>query len=406
MRAARKPLSIRVRESYSGQSALRVDREAGIIYGAKVLGKSSPNTHGKAGVKGTDYLPSAHQSLISLIEGLRVNKNHTEKSNPNRDRTVGERIGWLTNPTIRGDETFADLHLLKSDPDSAKIFEAAERNPKCFALSINADGHYEIRSNRLTIDRFSKAHSVDVVADGGSTISLAESQGHAMTIREALEKIGLSEENIARVFEADALKPDMAIAPAKADADADAPKGWRAVLADAIKAVLEDTELDEATAKEKIEAILEALSSTKADEGDGVSEIMGGGADDDAGTTDVEEADDANPFDDKKDDDMSDDDKKKKEKAVAESRELQQLREEKNVRRLCESLKFTPSETQVKAMVTLTEAERKAFVAELTPETKKPGSTGSPRTGGITRTQESFGAPKDAAEQARQLVCS
>ena len=166
--------TLHIRES-SDSASLRVDRELGVIFGVKILGKESPNRHGKAGVKGTDYTHGAHVSLVPLLEGLRVNKNHTERSNPNRDRTVGERIGWLEKPRVENGETFADFYVLKSDPDAAKIFESAERNPRCFAMSINADGKYEVKNNRLVIELFERAYSVDVVADGGSTISLAES---------------------------------------------------------------------------------------------------------------------------------------------------------------------------------------------------------------------------------------
>lgn len=386
-----------LRESSFAPSSLRVDREAGIIFGVKVLGSESPNTHGKSGVKGTIYKPSAHESLVSLIEscgtrGMKVNKNHTERSNPNRDRTVEERLGWLLNPVARDAETFADLHVLKSDPDSAKLFEAAERNPSCFALSINADGHYQIVDSFIVVDKFKKVWSVDTVADGGSTISLAESRKPAMTLKESLAVIGFKEAEIKKMCEGDTLlKPDMAVdeQPA-AGGDINDPD-YCAHLGRAILAIVNDPEIPPDQKKKKILAILKIQGDEEEDEEE----------------TELEESDEEEgkpPMKKKKD---GDDEEEK----VKESLErLDRLEKRDQVRTLCESLEYQPAKDAaaeiIDAIAALPTKEARIKLIETLRGQKAAAKhgTGPPRSG-TTRVTESAAPamPKDAAEQAKLL---
>jgi hypothetical protein len=398
--------TISIRESYESDSKMRVDREAGIIYHVKVLGEKSPNTHGKAGVKGTDYLPSAHQSLVSLIEscgvgGQKVNKNHTEKDKPNRDRTTDERVAWLVNPSREGNQTFADLHILKSDPEASKFFEAAERNPTLFALSINADGHYQIVNSRLAIDRFNKVWSVDIVTDGGSTVALNESKEHPMTLREALENlVGKKNKALVRLFETDSLlKPDAPADVAPAEATATAPEDdadYCAHLGKAMVAILNDDSLDQEAKKKKILAILKLT-------GDEEDEPASG-----EGDKPVEENDETEG----KEKEKSEKDDEKKE--MKESRErLAKLEAKDNVRTLCESLEYQPSKDSapeiIDALCALpNDKARKKLIESLRGGTNgKPQKkgTGLPRTGsGNTTVKESGNLPKDAKEQATLLL--
>jgi hypothetical protein len=395
---ARKPhfSSVLIRESYAGSTGMRVDRAAGVIYHVKVLGKSSPNTHGKSGVTGTDYLPSAHQSLVSLIEsapgGLKVNKNHTERNNQNRDRTIDERFGWLVNPVAEGNETFADLHLLKDDPASAKLFEAAERNPYLFALSINADGHYQVVGNRLTIDRFNRVHSVDTVADGGTNISLAESKEPPMKLREALENlVGKKEKALVRLFEMDSLL--------KPDAPAEMPEGddpdFATHLGKAVVAILNDDSMDQDAKKKKILAILKLTGDEE--------ETSAPSAE--PGEETVQESDES---------DADDKDKKKDEKEMKESREVAKLKAENNVLRMFESHDYHPTKEAapdvIAALVALpTDKARITLIESLKGGSKgKPAAnkgTGPPRSGWMSVKESGAPTlPKDAKEQASLLL--
>src|SRR5581483_9249417 len=63
---------------------VRVDREAGVVRGVKILGLESRN--------GRTYLPAALAGSIRLYEGAKVNVNHP-KGHPQAPRDYQDRIG-------------------------------------------------------------------------------------------------------------------------------------------------------------------------------------------------------------------------------------------------------------------------------------------------------------------------
>ena len=413
-RKTRQAGNIALREDWQRpDQPLKVDRDRGIIFRVKVLGPDSPNNHGKP-VDGTDYLPSAHVSLCEAIRqpgGMPVNKNHTEKNNPNRDRTLGERFGWLENPVTENQtETYADLHLLKSDPDSAKLFEAAERNPHCFALSVNGDGHFEIKNRRLVIDKFTRLPSVDAVTNGGSTVSLAESNRarrrgrRTMTLKESLAKIGIKGKASVRLFElgdGTLLKPDAPADEMPAAGGDEDDADYCAHLGKAIVAIINDDSLDAEAKKKKVMGILKLTTD-----------------DDSEGETPTEESDEET---DQKEDTgedaegtKGDDTTEKKEKPVKESltAKVHRLERSEAVTTLCESLAFTPTPIQRKALVALREANDRKALAETFKAsggkgtaTEKAKGTGLPRTTtDRTVTTRESAMPKDAKEQATLLL--
>ncbi len=175
-----RPLTVSLREDLArgllplAPGRPRVDREAAVIYGVKVVGRDSPNTHGVRGAEGTDYTPGALQEGLPLYEGLMVNADHPPRKEPGKDRSSYDRIGKLVNALVYAGETYADLHLLKSHPMSDRLMEAAEKMPDAFALSHNAMGEGEVKNGRYVVSRIVSVRSVDVVADGGSNRSLFE----------------------------------------------------------------------------------------------------------------------------------------------------------------------------------------------------------------------------------------
>lgn len=162
-------------EDARGSNPMRVDRAAGVIYGVKVLGRTSPNSHGVPGVESTEYTPEAITAACKLYEGVNVNANHPDRDKPGADRDMNDRIGWLSNCRVHEGELFADLNLLIADDRSAKLFEAAERRPQLFGLSHNALGRGEVRGTKYVITEIPEVRSVDVVADAGTVNSLFES---------------------------------------------------------------------------------------------------------------------------------------------------------------------------------------------------------------------------------------
>jgi hypothetical protein len=401
---------VHIRESYAGVKPMVVDREAGIIYGVLVLGTESPNTHGKAGVTGADYELSAHQSLVSLIEsrqsaGMNVNKDHQERTNQNRDRRVSERFGWLLKPRIENGRTYADLHtlsrgeLLKTDLDTAHVYEAAERNPAAFAMSINGDGHYAIRDRRIKIDRFrpDRHFSVDLVTDGGTTLSLQESNRSkgtkmAISLREAVEKISLKPKATIRLFEMGdgMLKPDAAV-DATPEVAADDPD-YCVHVGKAIVAILQD---DSLTPEDKKKKILIALKLTSDDE-------------EKSGELDTEEG--LEP-------DAPAPPKKEGEEKPEEEEGKKKMKESLDrAGVLMGALKYTPAadvkDVQIAAVAGLTDDVARIKLIESFKGTapakteQKPAGTGPPRSGwaAVRESAGSSNIPATAADQAKTLL--
>ncbi len=156
--------------------AERVDRAAGIIRRVKVLGKESAN--------GRRYLPEAIRDAVPLYEGASVRTNHPKKASDSRD--VQEVFGWLENVTLDGTgEMWADLHVLNPRTDLAEsVFAAAEKNPKLFGLSHNAQGDTERGADGVEVVRqIVEVRSVDLVADPATTKGLFEEVKPRMKIK-------------------------------------------------------------------------------------------------------------------------------------------------------------------------------------------------------------------------------
>lgn len=168
---------------FRGDTAHKVDRDKGIVYGVKVIGLTSPNSHGMAGADGTVYTPEALRLAAPLYEGIQVYKNHPPRSNPNQERPIEAKIGWLENVRVTESGLYADLHLLTSDDQAAKIMEAAEKHPAAFGLSHNASaGRSEVKNGRFVIYELADVRSVDLVSEAATVRSLFES-------RRTMEKI-------------------------------------------------------------------------------------------------------------------------------------------------------------------------------------------------------------------------
>ena len=154
-------------EVVQSSAEVRVDREAGIIRGVRVLGPTSSNRR--------IYAPQAITSAKPLYEGIHVNYDHPPKGSPDQERRFGDRAGWLTNVREHAGGLSGDLNVLKSDPRAEKVFEAAERRPESFGLSHNAEGRITKQDGKNVVEEITRVRSVDLVADPATTRSLFES---------------------------------------------------------------------------------------------------------------------------------------------------------------------------------------------------------------------------------------
>lgn len=321
----------------------RVDRDAGVIHGVKILGHESKN--------GRRYLPEAVKAAAPLYEGVSVRRNHPRKASD--QRIVEEVFGWLENVQVKDDGLYADLHVLNPRTELAEsVFLAAEKKPDLFGLSHNADGATESRGGETVVLEITEVRSVDLVADPATVSGLFEGK-QPMKLKAFLEAIKLpgkaqkaKRRLIEKLFEDDMMDPGLD-APAEAPAaDAGEPdhvaalkQGFKA----ACVAALDDDSLDVAAKVKKLKEILAAEEKLLA-KGEPVEE------DDDEEESDEEELEEC------EDDDM------KESKNLR--RRLKQMETREQVRELCESENFSPSKSLFNALVALPEAERKALIDE------------------------------------------
>lgn len=350
---------VRLLESIPSGSSLRVDRDAGTIFGVKILGRSSPNRHGLRNVEGTDYTPEALAGAVRLYEGIKVNCDHPQRETPGADRSALDRLGKLVNVRMEQGEIYGDLKLLKSHPMAARLFEAAESMPDLFGLSHNALGRGEVKDGRYRIAELVEVRSVDVVADAGTTRSLFESKEAPMKrkLRALLESSKAAPKLKRRLLEmADegymTDMADMETAPEAADTG-----DWKQSLVDAIgKLVSSDSPEDHDMARKIMNMLKPATASTSSDT-----------------TADTTESDDSD----------DDDDKEEKETVESLRRDLADLRRKDAVRDLCEAenVKLAPVHFKAACLIE-SEADRKEYVRGFRELRESyPRSLSTPRTG-------------------------
>jgi hypothetical protein len=145
---------------------LRIDEANSCLRGVRLLGLVSGN--------GRRYAPEGVRAACHLYEGRPCYVNH--RASTRGVRPVEDKVGWFENvrPAADGGLT-ADLHLLKSHPMSARLFEGARRRPELFQLSHDAVGRERAGSRGSVIEGIVSVASVDVVAEGATVSSLFES---------------------------------------------------------------------------------------------------------------------------------------------------------------------------------------------------------------------------------------
>lgn len=154
-------------QTFSGQPH-RVDRKAGVIFGVKVLGAKSKN--------GRTYSPKAMSAAARLYEGIAVNIDHPDRTNPHRERGIRESFGVLRNATVRDDGVYADLHYVRSHDLAEQIAERAERFPDKMGLSHNARGNVVNHGGRQIVEDIEQVRSVDIVTRPATVKGLFESE--------------------------------------------------------------------------------------------------------------------------------------------------------------------------------------------------------------------------------------
>lgn len=146
---------------------MRVDRQAGVIRGVKILGIHSRN--------GRTYLPEALTEAASLYEGAKVNVNHP-KGSPLGVRDYQDRIGVLGNVAARPTEgLFADFRFNPKHSLAEQLMWDAEHMPENVGFSHNVEARTVRRGDGVVVEAITKVQSVDLVADPATTRGLFES---------------------------------------------------------------------------------------------------------------------------------------------------------------------------------------------------------------------------------------
>jgi len=164
--------NIQLREMSYAPAALKVDRDAGVIRGVRIIGAESLN--------GRTYSPQAIRDAAKHYEGVSCNIDH---SSDNRDanggsseRSIRDFFGNFREVTCTDTEATGDLHYLKSHPLAEQICEAAERMPNNFGLSHVATGvAEEVSEGRIVVESISEVSSVDLVTRPATNKGLFES---------------------------------------------------------------------------------------------------------------------------------------------------------------------------------------------------------------------------------------
>lgn len=357
-------------------SPLRIDRDAGIIYGVRALGAESRNTHGERGVEATEYAESAHDDAVRLYENLAVPTDHVIDPKV-RGRSVADPFGQLRNCRKSKDEqgrtiTVGDLHYYRTHPLAERVLEDVERQIGNYGLSHNAVSSRErvdLGRKRLVIEGLASAKSIDLVFRPASNRNLYESQEPPMTkkpFRALIEQLMAGFENPAKgkpklrkvkwcrhLLEDDSMMGEMSPMAAEVEAEGEDPEeAIEEAFCTAVAAVVRG----EGTAEEKLAKIEVLLTAQEALDGEGDAETEPEEEEDPAPGAKVEQLND---------------------NAAA---ELAALRGEKAVRQLCEQEDFTPNEIQVEALVGINDVKkRRKLIEQFRATAKRPNA---PKSGG------------------------
>jgi BMFP domain-containing protein YqiC len=139
----------------------RIDREAGILYGVRLLGTES--------LHGYRYAIDAQKAVVGRFEGMALGVDHDYDG---RAMRVGDAWGTITNPRVDDRGSLGDVRYLKSHDRTEQILEDAERGIGLFSISPVCTACVEDRATR-TVTSFAPKRC-DLVVRGATTRTLFE----------------------------------------------------------------------------------------------------------------------------------------------------------------------------------------------------------------------------------------
>ena len=149
-----------------GMGPDRVDREAGVIRGVRILGRQSTN--------GRSYSDRAQDSAAGMYEGRKAYLDHSLK-----ERSFREWVGRWQNIKVTGSgddrHVTGDLRFLKEGRYAAMLVEAASEFATDFGVSHDAEGKVSGQRPNQIVEDIEKVHSIDIVTDPATSRALFES---------------------------------------------------------------------------------------------------------------------------------------------------------------------------------------------------------------------------------------
>ena len=147
--------------------AVRIDREAGVIFGVKIIGCQSRN--------GRHYPNETLREAIPLYESSKVNLDHPD-GDPRKPRSYHARFGIIRNVHLRENEgLFADFWFNPKHSIAEQLLWDAENAPDNVGFSHNVEAVVKKQSSPAIVEKIVAVRSVDLVADPATTQGLFES---------------------------------------------------------------------------------------------------------------------------------------------------------------------------------------------------------------------------------------
>lgn len=314
-----------------------IDEENAVIRNVKAVGHDSRNNR--------KYSEVALEKAVPLYEGITVNLDHPDRTNPRIERKFMEGVGVFKNARYTADGVYGDLHYFKEHPAAGLLVERAKKDKKGFGLSHNADGTCVKTKAGEICESINHVRSLDVVGRPATTSGLFESVEEETpvmvkkSLRELVESYGsAAQKKHLPLLEEEAVMDIEVEIEDPSDEDSGIPEiGFAAAVAD-----IHGSEKPDSEKLEEISRLLAAQTKLR----DGKPEV--------AKDSHAE----PNP------------------QLESLQEEVRKLKQEKAISALCESESFKPSEVQMKALCLLESADERVELIGTWKEAGKPRSSG------------------------------
>ena len=160
---------------------VQINREAGVIFGVKIIGCDSRN--------GRHYPNETLRQAIPLYENAKVNLDHPD-GDPRKSRSYHSRFGMIRNVHLRENEgLFADFWFNPRHSIAEQLLWDAEHSPENVGFSHNVEAVVKRQHTTTLIERIVSVRSVDLVADPATTQGLFESVEPQTVTLEQVERL-------------------------------------------------------------------------------------------------------------------------------------------------------------------------------------------------------------------------